>query len=154
MLTRDDISKMSAIEALNVAFDDIPELGFKLAPKGTYKTNISKVEAVKRGEDDVIVVAHTIGEVIELVNVEETPPEVGTEIQMSYFLPTGIVNLKKDYGSCASTLGCASLPSFLEEFVGKDTVTTFGHYVKKDKETPDGSNDKVYQTIASCELFS
>lgn len=148
-ITMDALKALDAETALNVAWDDLPELGFKLWPEGTYKCEAANIGSDEINGKPVVKIEFKLEEIIELANADSEQLAAGTTIGFTYFLPIGAANIQNDYGSVGKALGATSVLDFLQKFKGCKVALTVGERKVKDKDTKEV---KVYQAIKGCEL--
>lgn len=144
-VSKDALKGMSIDEAMNLDFDSIPELGFKLWAEGTYIVIFGNPESDKVGDKDVLKVPYTLSEVVELANAGEEAPDIGTESAITYFLPLGVANLKTDFATIREALGASKPSEIMEKIPGYKAALTVGKRGDKNDKT------KFYQTIISID---
>lgn len=137
----DDLKALSIDDALNLNIDEIPELGIKLWPNGTYAITFKAPELKGEADKKRIVLAFTLDEVGELEDAGAQPPEVGAEHSLGYPLPTGVASLRTDFKEVFAAVGASTPSELLDQLNGYKVIATLGQRPDRTDKT------RIYQTV-------
>ena len=143
VLTKETIKSLTAEEALNLNYEDIPESGFKLWPDGTYHVVFNEPEIqdnVGKDKKSRLAIGYKLVEVMELADPEGATPEAEAVNNNGYMLPDGISMFRTDFKDLFVATGTKTPLELCGALKDYHAVITLGH--RADKNDP----DRIYQS--------
>lgn len=142
-LSAEALKSLSAEEALNINIDELPEVGFKIWPDGTYNIIFNEPEMTEVGADKKprLGIKYVLENVIELADPEATEPAAESVNSLGYMLPVGAANMKADFKDIFEATGSKTILELAQQLEGYKGQITLGHRPDKNDK------DRVYQTV-------
>lgn len=144
---RDELVDLSLEQLLDMPFEEIAEMIFKVPPKGAYifLCTICKLGTVGTDENQkpAVVMEFEVQQTVELVPVE--PPAVpvpdGTKVNIAFIGGGSIPFLRTTFGPLSASLGLNTLRGLCEKLPGISFSCVLAHRVDAN------NSDRIYPDL-------
>ena len=140
-ITKDALKNVSIEDALAMSYDEVPDLGFKAWAHGTYHVVVGQPVQEEVAGKQAIKVPYTLKEIIEIDEETGAVPAEAAENQLTYFLPSGIANIKQDWEAVNEVNGWTNSLQTMEGIAGIEVAITLSTQKDRNDAT------KIYQRV-------